>query len=243
MKAIICAVTLVLAVPGPVRAQARPVTAQALTLAEAFERALAANPTIAAARRRTAVDAAGLGVARERLNPEASVEFEKETPRQAYGLAVPLELGGKRAKRIAVGEAAVRSGEAEIAAVIVRVRNDVRRAYYAAVVADARLALLDEARDLAVRVREVAQQRFHAGSAPRLQVMQAELTLASVQNEADAAASGADAARVTLNALLGRPLDTPAVLSGGTDLQAPVAAGAALTLAQAASAELTLLNR
>ena len=73
---------------------------------------------------------AGLAVARERLNPEASIEFQKETPRESYGFSVPLELGGKRSKRIAVGEATVRAGEAEIAVVIAQVRNDVRRAYF-----------------------------------------------------------------------------------------------------------------
>jgi hypothetical protein len=47
--------------------------------------------------------------------------------------------------------------------------------------------LLNETRDITVRVRDTAQQRFEAGSAPRLEVMQAQLTLASAENEATAA--------------------------------------------------------
>ena len=56
-------------------AQAPPV----LTLDAAFARALEANPTIAASRLRRPVDLAGIDVARERPNPEAHVEFERET--------------------------------------------------------------------------------------------------------------------------------------------------------------------
>jgi outer membrane protein TolC len=51
-----------------------------LTLEGAIERALSANPTIAAARLRGAIATAGLGVAGDRLNPEVRVEFERETP-------------------------------------------------------------------------------------------------------------------------------------------------------------------
>src|SRR3954470_17336160 len=121
---------------------------RSLTLDAAIDRAMSANPTIAAARLRRAVDIAGLSVARERLNPEATVEFEKEAPKEAYGVAVPLELGGKRARRIAVSEATLRARDAEIAATIAQVRNDVRRAYYGVVVAEARLALMAEMRDI-----------------------------------------------------------------------------------------------
>ena len=107
-------------------AQAPP----ALTLEAAFARALEANPTIAAARLRRPIDLAGIDVAREHLNPEVHVEFERETPKEAYGIAVPLELGGKRAKRIAVGEATMRTGDAELAQTTIEVRNAVRRAYF-----------------------------------------------------------------------------------------------------------------
>src|SRR5881628_35013 len=96
-------------------------TAGSLTLQMAMDRALAANATIAAARLRGPINLASLAVARERLNPEGSFELEKETPKESYGVAVPLELGGKRARRIDVGEATVRAGEAELAATIAQV--------------------------------------------------------------------------------------------------------------------------
>src|SRR5262245_9230219 len=91
----------------PAHAQLSP--GGSLTLQAAVDRALAANPAIAAARLGRAINVAGLAVASERLNPEATVEIERETPKQAFGVAVPLELGGKRARRIDVSNATIRA--------------------------------------------------------------------------------------------------------------------------------------
>jgi len=233
------AVSLLLSAP----ASAQVTTPPALTLNAAMDRAMGANPTIAAARLRGAINVAGLGVAGEWLNPELSVEFEKETPKQAFSFAVPLELGGKRAKRISVSQATIRAGDAEVAATIAQVRNDVRRAYYGVLVSESRLTLMNEMRDIAVRFRDTAQQRFDAGSAPRLEVMQAQLALATVENEATAAQGNAAAARAQLNALLGQPLQTVMSLTTAVDSGEPVTIEAAMSLAQTSSTELMVLDR
>ena len=217
--------------------------AGSLTLQVAIDRAMAANATIAAARLRGPINLASLAVARERLNPEGSFELEKETPKEAYGVAVPFELGGKRARRIDVAEATIRAGDAELAATVAQVRNDVRRAYFGEVVAEERLLILREQRDISLRARDTAQARFDAGDAPRLEVMQAQLAQAAAENEATAAEGTAVAARATLNALLAQPLDTPATLTTTVDAVAPLEAQAALMLAQTASTELLSLDR
>ena len=222
---------------------AQPPPAGSLTLQAAMERAVAANPAIAAARLGRAIDVAGLALAGERLNPEASFEIEKETPKQSFGVAVPLELGGKRAKRIAVGEATIRAGEAQLAAIIAQVRNDVRRAYFEALVADARSSVLHELRDLSQRARDTAQARFDSGDAPRLEVLQADLALATSENEATAADGVALAARSKLNAVLALPLDTVRPLSTSLDDGGAVVTSAALGLARRGSAELATLDR
>ena len=225
----------------PASAQVAPVGS--LTLQAAIERAMAANATIAAARLRGPINLASLAVARERLNPEGSFELEKETPKEAYGVAVPLELGGKRARRIDVAEATIRAGEAEILATIAQVRNDVRRAYFGQLLAEQRVLILREQRDISLRARDTAQARFDAGSAPRLEVMQAQLSLAAAENEATAAEGTASAARAALNALLAQPLDTPTTLSSDADTGAPPGTAAVLMLAQTASTELISLDR
>src|SRR4051812_45145916 len=136
------------------------------TYAEALQRALSANPTIAAAQARRAIGAAGVAVAGERLNPEGRVEFDRDEPHQAYTLAFPIELGGKRGRRVDVAEAAIRTADAEIAQVIVEIRNAVRRAYFDRAIADSRVALLDDLQSILARARDAAKQRFDAGSAP-----------------------------------------------------------------------------
>ena len=214
-----------------------------LSLAEAVDRAMAANPTLAAARLSGAINQAGLAVAGERPNPEVTAEFEKETPRQGFGVAVPLELGGKRSKRIAVSQATIRAGEAEIAATMIQVRADVRRGYHDVLIAAARLNVSQELRDLSQRVQDTAQARFDAGDVPRLEVLQAGLVLAASENEAAAAEGSLASARTRFNALLGQPLDTAQTLSTLLDAGGPVPLDVALNLARTASAELAVLDR
>jgi len=214
-----------------------------LTLQAAVARALALNPTIAAARLRGPINLAGLAVASERLNPEAAVEIEKETPKQAFGLALPVELGGKRARRIALGEATIRTGEAELAAVIAQVRNDVRRAYFAQLVAESRSTLMQELQMLSVRARDTAEARFGEGDAPRLELFQAQLALAAAENEATAAGGETTAARARLNAVLALPLDSATTLTDALDAGEVMTTQAALTLAENASTELMSLDR
>jgi cobalt-zinc-cadmium efflux system outer membrane protein len=238
-SALVAGVLVCLLAGAVPRAQAPP----ALTLDAAFARALEANPTIAAARLRRPIDLAAIDVARERPNPEAHVEFERETPKESYGMGIPIELGGKRSKRIAVGEATLRTGEAELAQATIEVRNAVRRAYFTRAIAEARLTLLTELRDIATRARDAAQARFTAGSAPRLEVLQAELALAQVDNDAVSATASAEGARVQLNALLALPLDSAPALATPAEAGAVVSPADAATRAQASSSEIAVLNR
>jgi cobalt-zinc-cadmium efflux system outer membrane protein len=226
-----------------IQAPALPQAQRVLTLDAAFDQALAANPSVAAARLRRPVDLAGRLVAGERPNPDLHVEFEKETPKQSFGLGVPIEFGGKRDRRLALADATIQVGEATLTQTIIDVRNQVRRAYFGRLVADARLALLDELRQFSTRARDAAQARFDVGSAPRLELLQGQLLLAQAEIEAAAAAATAQAATIQLNALLGLPFDTPLNLATPLDAAPALAADVALARAQTSNAELVLLDR
>jgi cobalt-zinc-cadmium efflux system outer membrane protein len=214
-----------------------------LTLEDAMARALGASPRLAAERLRRAIAAATRDVAAERPNPEVRFELEKEAPKEAYTVALPVELGGKRARRIAVAEAALRTGEAELSHSITELKADVRRAYFARVAAAERRALLEELDALAGRVLDAARARFDAGGAPRLDVLQAQLARDEVRNQAEAARGAEDAARVTLNALLGLPVDRPTTVVTGFDPGPPIDREAVLAQARAASTELAASDR
>ena len=127
--------------------------------------------------------------------------------------------------------------------VIAQVRNDVRRAYFGLLVAETRQSLMQEIRDISIRARDAAQQRFDAGSAPRLEVMQAELALASADNDVAAARGEADGARAGLNALLAQPLDTAITLSSAFDSGTSLTRESALALAHDANTELRVIDR
>ena len=241
MKPLI-ATAVVLALTGDIAAQT-PDVPTSLTLEAALARAEAVNPAIVAARSRRAIGMAEIAVARQRINPEARVELERETPTQAYGVSLPLELGGKRSRRIAVSTAALRTAEAQIAQTIIEVRADVRRAYFDRLIADARVTLAEELRMLATRLRDTAQQRFDAGDAPRLEVLQAQLALAEADNQAVGAVGTATAARAALNALLGLRLDATVTLETSLDGSAAPAAAAALSQARSLNADLLVLDR
>lgn len=227
--------------PAAGAGQAAPV--EPLTLDMAVERALAANPTIAAARLGRAVRLAGIAVAGERPNPEVTFEAEKEAPKQTLGIAVPIELGGKRGKRIAVERAGLEVNASELQATIAQVRNDVRRGYFDAVVAEARWGVLRELRDLARRVRATAQTRFDFGDVPRLEVLQADLAVNTAEAEASTASGDVAATRARLNALLALPNDSAQSLSTPLDAAGPIDTNVMLGRARTANAEVMVIDR
>ena len=217
--------------------------AAALTYSAALTRALSANPRIIAARLRRPINIASRDVAAERLNPEVRFEASKETPKEGYTLAVPLELGGKRARRIAVADATIKTGEAELNVAIAEVQADVRRAFIARVIAENRLALLTDMQMLARRARDAAQARFDAGGVPRLEVVQAQLALADAENQATAARGTVDATRATLNAVLAFPLDAPTPIETSLDIEPALSVETVVARARQSSAELLAIDR
>jgi outer membrane protein, heavy metal efflux system len=228
-------VAMAVAIATHADAQSQTPATGGLSLSAAVERALASNPTITAARLQRPIDQAGIGVAGERPNPELSYELSKETPRQAVTATFPIELGGKRARRLDVANATVSVGEADLARVINEIRNDVRHAYFEVVAADERARLADDLRALAERARTAARARVTAGDVPQSDLTQAELVLANSENDLSASRGEAAAARADLNVLLGQPADSPLTL-------ADTLAGAALPSAADALAQATMGN-
>jgi cobalt-zinc-cadmium efflux system outer membrane protein len=214
-----------------------------LSLNEAIARALEANRTMLAARSARAVDAAGIRVAAQRPNPEVSVEAERETPHWAFAGTVPLELSGKRQRRIDVANATLAVTDAETARVAADLRADVRRAYFRAVASMRRVTIAQDVEAIAARARDAAQERFETGAAPRLEALQAGLALAQAQNDVSAAGGDVAAARAELNALLAYPLESSPTLADPLELGPLPAASAAAAQALGGSAELDVLQK
>ena len=146
----------------------------------------------------------------QRPNPEASFEAARDTPHEVLSLAFPLELGGKRGRRIDLANATLARTTADLAVQTLDVRRAVRLAYYELVAATAQVQITSELRGLAERTRNAARDRFESGAAPRLEALQAELALAQADNEEEAARGRRTAARTSLNTAIGRAPESPA---------------------------------
>jgi outer membrane protein, heavy metal efflux system len=214
-----------------------------LSLAQAFELALAANPALAAARLARPIATANVAVASERPNPDLLLERLRETPREAATLSLPIETAGKRGRRIDVARADVDTGEAEIARTTAATRNQVRRGFYALLGAQRRVTEEEASLALARRAAEVARARFETGAAPRLDQLQTELAVAQTSNDAESAAGLLAAARGQLNALLARPPQAPLTADGELTAGAVPGVDEAVAGALAHSTELRVLDR
>ena len=214
-----------------------------LSLEEAMTAALAANPTLAAARLGREEAQARGDVARQRPNPEIALEESRDTPRDAATVSLPIERGGKRQRRIAVATAQARSNEADIARLTATTRNQVRRAYFALAAAERRAHETAEIQALAERARDAAQARFDAGDVPRLDALQSALAAAQAASEAGKASGLVAGARADLNALLARPPGSPLTVSTELETGRVPPPEAAIALALTAGTELAALDQ
>jgi outer membrane protein, heavy metal efflux system len=220
-------------------AQAPP----SLTLNDAMARALEANRTVLAARTSRAIGLAGVQAAGQRPNPEVSVEAERETPHWAFAGSVPIEIAGKRQRRLDVAQATLAVTEAETSRVAADVRGEVRRAYYQAVAGVRRVDVAQELETIATRARDAAQERFQTGAAPRLEALQSELALSQAQNELTSARGELAAARAELNALLAYPADAAPALADPLEAGPLPTVQEASQLALAGNADLQVLQK
>ena len=236
---VVGASVVLLLIGGGVSAQTPP----PLTLDAAIAQAMTANPTIAAARLRHAVDLAGIGVARERPNPEFTFEAEKETPKQSFTLTQPLEIGGKRQRRVDLAQATVSVGDAELERTIADVRSQVRRAYFDLASAGQRRAIAEDLRAIATRTRDAARARFQAGDVSEFDAVRGESILAAAEDDVTAARGDEEAARATLNALLGQPTTTPITTADDLTSAPMPTLEDALTQASTKNAELAVFDK
>lgn len=178
-----------------------------LTLAAALELASRQNLELAAARQRLAVSQAGVQIARQIPNPTVNFAALRDTPHEGLFFEQPVEIGGKRRRRIELAQQQIGLTEAEIAAVARQVRRRVREAFYAAVFAHGLADQRSQALQLVKRLREIAQARFEAGDVPQLEVFQADLEVSRAEAEFGVAKQRQKVAFSQLNVLLSEPPD------------------------------------
>jgi len=226
---------------SPLQAQNTPVvpSTPVLTLAEALERAGTSSPFQDAATAGIRAAEAQRRVAGLRPNPSVVGEAENVAGTGIYralrssettvGLALPLELGGKRGARIAVAEAQI--GRADVQAEITRadLRLRVTQTYNAAAAAQRRVVIAGDQVGIAAEALRAARVRVQAGRASPLEEQRADVARIAAEGALERAQRSADAASGNLARLLGIPVGQ---LDGHWfDAVGPVAAGRETTTA------------
>ncbi len=151
--------------------------AEAITLDQALERAVTENPEIrAAVAELRAAEGRRVAAGTIAYNPEFDARLGRPSGGGQTGydyevsLSQRLELGGKRSKRTSAAEAQQESSRLRLEWTRWRVRVQVRRAYWLAIVARDRLAIVEQAQALARELAQAARERMEFGAATQLEL-------------------------------------------------------------------------
>lgn len=180
-----------------------------ITLTDALNLALNANPEIAvASRERTAIEGARVQAA-ARPNPTVSALLEdtrNATRQTTILLEQPIELGDKRAIRMLAADARYDAASVSLEVKKSEIQANVSVAFYEVLAAQERLRLAQSSLDVAKQAREAVSKRVQAGKISPVEETKSRVAEASVKIEANRASSILTSARKRLTGLWGNPL-------------------------------------
>ncbi len=230
---------------GQATTDAQPVQIPSpLTYQAALDFATSRNLAVAAARRRRAVREANIRTAGQIPNPDLSVELTRDAPHQTVSLGVPVELNGRRGRRIDLAKEELSLADVDVQFELRSLRRDVRLAFFSLVAAEDRVQLSSDVLEIAQKLRDAAQSRFEAGAIPRLEVLQADLGVARAEADAERARQLRTAAQATLNGVFSLPPDQRLAVSGDAAVSGSIPGlESAVALATAANTDLVSLDR
>lgn len=176
-------------------------------------------PSVAAATASVDAATAARRVAGLRPNPELQTQVENIAGSGVYkglrssettvGVALPLELGGKRPARVALATARLTRAQiqAEIARADLRLR--IIQLYIEAAAAERRADVLAEQAGIAANAFRASRERVTAGDVGPIEQQRADVLRINAQVAAESAARQAQAARANLATLLSAPVTGP----------------------------------
>jgi len=182
------------------------------TAVDLVRRALQANGELTAARLDLERGRARLRQAGLRPNP--TIDLEHTTGRLtgspderdlSVGVALPLELGGRRQRRLDVAEAELAATEAEVADRERRLAHEVLGAYADALAALRELQITNDLQDLDVQTTRVVRTRVEKGDAPNLELNLLLVEVDRLRSRRALVEGRMNAALVTLGNLIGAP--------------------------------------
>ncbi len=203
--------------------------AQGASSNEIVRRALTSNGELAAARLDIVRARARLRQAGLRPNP--TLDFEQTTGRltgsageseTSIGVALPLELGGKRRRRIELAQVELEATEAEVAERERRLTNEVLAIYAEALAALRELEITEGLTDLDLKTVVIVQARVNEGETPPLELNLLRAEVERLRSRRALVEGRLQASLLRLKSLSGIPLNEPLRLR--EDLMKPVLA-------------------
>jgi len=203
---------------SPLCVQAQPETS--LTLATASALAQAHSLSVSAARREVDASEGELRQAGVLPNPELAVLVEDErraTRTTTAQLNIPLELGGKRAARVAESQRANELARAALLGAQAELRAQLVAAFFRVLVAQERVQLASGSAELAVRGADAAARRVAAGKISPVDETRARVEQANAALELADAQAELQIARQALASFWGSPELTYTRVQGELD--------------------------
>jgi outer membrane protein TolC len=192
---------------------------------DAIERmALARNPEIAVAVRRAAMAEASVPAAGALDDPQAmyrgwgvplSQPWNYNQAQNMFMVTQALPGPGKRSLRTSVAGSEVTEAKDQLAAVRLRVRVEVRKAFYNLLEVQDELRIHDEHLGIAQQAIAAARIRYTVGQVPQQDLLKAQLDLTRLAEHMIRFNRDAEIARAQLNTLVGLDPATPLRVAGG----------------------------
>ena len=194
--------------------------ATAMTLPQAIALALDGNLDLTVAKREVEARQAQVLQGRARPNPEFAYAREDQnaaTRTHSLQINLPIEMGGKRAARVAAAESGRELAIEELNMRRVEIRAAVVAAFFETLAAQEVAALAQDSVDLAKRATDAAAKRVAAGKASPVEETKARVAEAGVRVERSQAQSAQRSARARLASLLGAKPSPFTVVAGSVD--------------------------
>ena len=188
------------AAPDAAAAAERPAE---ISLAAARDAAVARAPDVALARGREDIARAQVDVAGALANPMLALSTARETARLGAGLSLPMPLFGQRATAVAAARSDADAAGLEVEATRGEARWNATLAWLDLWEAQERARLLADAATEAARVATIADEKFKAGSAPRVEVLRTGADRERARADASLAAALVPAAAARLAIAVG----------------------------------------
>ena len=195
----------------------------ALTFDEVARLALAENPEIHVATRKVAMAEAHVPTTGRLDDPQFMLRnwqiplnkpWDLNAAQNMLMLSQNLPGPGKRTLQTSIAQSDVTVAKHELESVRLRVRVEVRRAFFNLLLAQEEMRIHDQHVDIARQAIEAARIKYTVGKVPQQDVLKAQLAMTRLEEHMIRFEHDADIARVRVNTLLGREPATPIRVQG-----------------------------